>query len=117
MIHTIILIVMTIIYWAESFQMHELMHIKSHGVKATGTIDVNEIGMTCTSNNPTNPYSSYAGGIYSGIIYLLVALMAYYYGAWGFYLPASTFGVMNLVYGFYEGKYGARGRFKIYITQ
>ncbi len=102
--------------WAVTFLIHELMHIKSQGIHAEGTINVHyPHSMTATVKNITRPRLFwFAGGIYSGIIHLLISGMLFYYDAWGMYIPISIFAMMNLCYGFWEGFKGPLGRYKIY---
>jgi len=113
----IILICMTLYYWLGSFLYHEFMHIRSQGIGAEGTIWVHKFSMTCAAKYVKWPYLySLAGGLYSGIIHVIVGLLAVYYHAWGFYVPTITFGVVNIAYGIWEAERGAKGRYYIYVA-
>ena len=80
-----------------------------------GTIHVRNFGMTCSSEFVHNyGLMQYAGGIYSGIVYLVMGILMYCYGMWGFYVPTITFALINIVYGLWEGSKGPKGRWKIY---
>jgi len=106
----------TLLAWITSFLVHELMHIKSQGINVEGTIWVhNPFSMTVGAKEMPRPNLFwFAGGIYSGTIFIIFALMLSYYNAWGLYVPMGTFGVINLFYGFWEGIKGPEGRYKIY---
>ena len=111
----IILPLMTIFFWQSSFLYHELMHIKSQGLLMTGRIWVEKYGYLVSADEIYNDYYyRLAGGFYSGIIHLIVGGILWYYQAWGAYVPAITFGMMNLAYGFWEAEKGPEGRYKIY---
>ena len=83
----------------------------------TGHINVDKFGMTCSADYITNSHyiHSLAGGLYSGIIHLIIGGMLWYYGAWGLYVPIISLGAINFAYGFWEAEYGAAGRYKIYL--
>ena len=111
----IIMLLMVIYAWGGSFLWHELMHIKSQGIKNTGRIFVHPSGMTVATDNKRWPYlCRLAGGLYSGIIHLIVGGFAWYYGIWAFYVPLITLGMINVIYGVYEAEVGTKGRYKIY---
>ena len=117
MIDYIILILVSLFCWIESFLLHEYMHIKSQGILMTGTIDVKQFGFTCSPEFIKNrKWLYYAGGILSGIVYLIMGVCLWYYGIWSFYVPFITFGIINLSYGIWEGWKGPTGRYKVYIA-
>jgi len=103
--------------WLTSFLVHEFMHIKSQGILMGGTIYVNEFGMTVDADEIYNLDLFYlSGGLYSGIIFMLLGIILFYYNAVALYIPSFTFGFINLTYGFWEFIHGAEGRWKIYLT-
>ena len=46
-----------------------------------------------------------AGGLYSGVIFILMGCIALIDYAPLFYIPLLSFGVLQVIYGFYERKY------------
>jgi len=101
--------------WVGSFLWHELSHIKSQGIKMSGTIWVDAFGMTVLPDEMKWPQLfALAGGLYSGVVYLIMSGFLFYYEAWALYIAFSTFGAINVVYGFWEWLHGPEGRFKIY---
>ena len=116
-IDIIILIFMIPFSWITSFLMHELMHIKSQGLRMTGTIRIYEKYLTCNADTVrTIEYIYFAsGGLYSGIIFIWVGVLAVLYNAWGFYVPLISFGILNMVYGFWEGFKKINTRYYMYV--
>lgn len=109
--------------WISIFLWHELMHIKSQGLDATGTIHVGIASMEVTSNVIRNSMINFAGGLYSGFIFtfigVVLGLVTPPFG-WVFIMVGFT----NFVYGIFEGRYLPRwgnnnkfkvGRYSIYI--
>jgi len=111
----IFLIPATIFALVNSFLLHELCHVKSQGFGMTGRIDIEKFGFTCTPDYVHNEkWLYYSGGLLSGLIFLLMGGMLWYYGIWSFYVPFITLGVINFAYGIWEGIKGSEGRWKIY---
>jgi len=103
--------------WVNCFLLHELMHIKSQGLLMKGTIRVSKFGMTCVSDEVKNEkIYAYSGGIYSGIIYLIMSAFLFIYGIWEMYVPFSTVGVINVSYGVLEGMGYVSKRFILYVV-
>lgn len=112
-INLFILILTFLVIWILGFLGHEYCHLieaRRHG--KDGWIEIGSYkGIPTFSvyfygEVPDSVY--YAGGIYSGIIYLLMSLigMIFIY-TWGFPFVSSLFtvGIVNIFYGMYEGKY------------
>ena len=89
--------------WINSFLLHEWMHIKSQGFTMTGHITVGRFGMTCSPDITYNAgLKRLAGGLYSGVCYIITSIFAFYYDAWALYVPFSMFGMINIGYGLWE---------------
>jgi hypothetical protein len=99
------------------------MHIKSQGLDATGNIHVKPLSMEVTSNVIRNKMFDFAGGLYSGVIFIFIGIIlgivTLPFG-WIFIMVGLT----NFVYGIFEGKYLPKwgnnnkfkvGRYSIYI--
>ena len=101
--------------WLSSFLLHEWFHIKSQGILMHGSIKVTGVGFTATPDNTYDlRYMRFAGGFYSGIVNLILGIIFWLNDLWYLYVPFITFGMINLIYGFWEMKYGGEGRWKIY---
>ena len=101
--------------WITSFLIHEVMHIKSQGLKSTGIIGVHQYGFTASVNHMENSeVFYYAGGVYTSIIMSLCALLSIGWWSWCF----ITLAWVQLCYGIYEGyNYGdVDYRYIIYIV-
>ena len=102
--------IMIFIYtWVTGFLLHELCHIfeaMRQGAKK-GFIHVNGTGFLAYYDGiiKNKILFAWAGGLYSGIILLIVGFIAYYYNNPVFYIPILTVAVVNIVYSFYEKKY------------
>jgi hypothetical protein len=84
---------------------------------SSGTINVDAFGMTANVDVMLNSRLFYlAGGLYSGILHLLIGVMFWYLclGLWSIYVPCVSFGVLNIAYGLWEMDHSGEGRFKIY---
>ena len=115
-IEIIIFIIMILYAWIASFTLHELFHIKSQGLSAEGKINVYKNGMTCIADKVKNEHLyELSGGLYSGILHIIIGLCAFYYSAWPIYVPMITLGMINLTYGFWERYKGPELRYKIYL--
>ena len=115
MILLIPLIIVFLIFWLWIFTFHEICHILE-GFRLgadEGRIYIESYNkiptMTCWSNYPKDNRSvQYAGGLYSGIVSFLIGLIPYYTETlWDFIFefPLITIGMVNIVYGIYEGIY------------
>jgi hypothetical protein len=84
-----------------SFLWHELMHIKSQGITATGKIYVNKTGMTANCYGTwNNDLFYYGGGTLTSIIMFTMVFLTKDIWQWTF----LTMGWLQLLYGIYEGK-------------
>ena len=111
-------IIMCLYAWVASFWIHELMHVKSQGLKVTGKAYIHKYGFTVSSDKIINvDWFFFSGGFLSGLIHLIVGGLIWSYGTslWPFYVPVVTCGMVNLVYGFYEMIHGPTGRYRIYL--
>jgi len=110
-----IFIFITIYMWLISFLFHELAHIKSQGLGMHGRINVYKTGFTASIDEIYNRrWCRLAGGLVSGIIHLILGGVFLWQNLWYLYIPTITFGMINLVYGFWEMDHGGEGRYKIY---
>ena len=112
-INLLILLVSFLVIWTLGFLLHEWCHLfeaRRHGMD--GWISIGRyMGIPTFSvyfygETPTSVY--YAGGVYSGLIYLLISLIGIpFLYTWGFPIVASLFtvGIVNLFYGIYEGMF------------
>ena len=115
LIEWLLLIPVSLISWPIVFLTHEYCHIKSQKLLQEGKIQIWKWSMSVSmSTYPRPKWFWFAGGILSGLIWLFLSLVAYYYGAWVLYVPWSTLAVVNLCYGIWEGTKGPPGRYKIY---
>ena len=102
--------IMVFIYtWVTGFLLHELCHVLEamrQGAKK-GFIHINGTGFLAYYDGmiKNKILFAWAGGLYSGIILLIVGFIAYYYNNPVFYIPILTVAVVNIVYSFYEKKY------------
>ena len=94
--------VILIFLYVTSFLLHELFHVKSQGLKSTGTIYVDKLGMTASSNH-IHDYELFkmSGGILTSIIFFLMVFVTDNFMQWGF----LTFGFLHFCYGLFEWKY------------
>ena len=111
----IVFIFMILYGWITTFLWHEYFHIKSQGILNTGEININKWGFTASVDNKDKPrWCRLAGGFLSGILHLFIGGILAYFGLWYMYIPLITFGMINLIYGFWEMDHGGEGRYKIY---
>ena len=97
-----------------SFLLHELMHIKSQGIKTEGTIRVH-YPHSMTVGAKTRPYPEwfgYGGGILTAFIMFICVFLSDGFWQWSF----LTLGWVQLCYGIYEGAVGIKYRYYIYGT-
>ncbi len=102
-----IFIFITIFLW------HELMHIKSQGLKATGTIFVHKFGFTCiTDNTWNNELRRLAGGLFSSLVSFIM-----FFATTDIEFRFSFFvvGWINLCYGIAEWKGQVTKSYTIYF--
>jgi len=109
----ILMLILTCIIFVDSFLWHELMHIKSQGLLATGRKAVNKYGMTVGCNDThDNKLFRYGGGLLGCIPMFLLVFFTSGWIQWCF----LTMGYVQLIYGLYEGSsYPIGKRFYIYV--
>jgi len=115
MILLIPLVVIFLFFWILIFLWHEVCHIIEGFRKGAneGKITIETYKgiptMNCWSNYYPNGRSvQFAGGLYSGITSLLIGLIPWYTHTLSdfiFEFPLITIGIVNIVYGIYEGIY------------
>lgn len=105
------------IFWILSFLLHELFHIKSQGILSNGEIVVDGARLSSRlSNIVDEKILYYSGGVCSGLVFIILGFIFLHYNAVGAYIPAYSVGLINLIYGLYEGKkYPIEDRYKLYL--
>ncbi len=103
--------------WITGFLWHELWHIMGSGT-LYGQINIHGLSMSAS------PANLLAGGLGSGLTFLLFALLIYPYTLLSLVYMVVIVGVVNIVYSFFENKYLPRwgndrrytlGRYGIYV--
>lgn len=107
LINGMALIIWFIVTWISGFAFHEICHALECK-RGGGTPEIKFWAwkgipsMMCTCSGSVSKLFYYAGGIYSGLVMLLLSGIFFF-----IYMPLfiSLFivGLVNLVYGFYEG--------------
>jgi len=113
-INLLILVFIFFMIWILAFLGHELCHIleaNRQGADGGYIIVTSHKGipsLVCSWYGETSELAIYAGGVYSGIIYLAISILTMFgIYSWGFPLIFSffTLGIVNIFYGLYEGMY------------
>lgn len=87
--------------FVNTWLLHELMHIKSQGLRTTGVIFVKKVGFEADSDKTINDqWMRFAGGILASIVTFAVLILS---GFTPFTFALITCGWMQLIYGIYEG--------------
>lgn len=106
------LLISILVFFLLSFLLHEFSHLMAGFFQGAteGHIRVYQYkGIPsfyayCNKVTNKNQYNL-AGGLYSGLIFILMGCMALLEHAPTFYIPLLSFGVLQCVYGVYEWKY------------
>lgn len=106
-------ILTSLFIWVLIFLLHELMHIKSQGIKTQGRIRVHyPHRMTVTADNVKDwRLFSMGGGILSSIVCFIAFFLSQDIQ---FQYAFFTMGWIQFAYGLYEGWIGVKGRYWIY---
>jgi hypothetical protein len=85
-----------------SVVLHEIMHIKSQGLFASGCISINGWRFTCGVNDIKNMgIHLIAGGLYTGVIYILASFLFSEFTKYSL----IAIGTQQTIYGIFEWKY------------
>lgn len=113
MINFILTLPIFLFAWVTVFLLHELCHLieayrqNKQGGKINVFIRNGIPTFTASPKGKLKNVKSFnlAGGLYSGIISLLIGLIAVYYHAIPFYISFITLGVLNIIYSIYEWRF------------
>ena len=88
--------------FVSTWLLHEFFHIKSHGIRRTGDIYVNEFGLTASPYEAVRSmlWFKLAGGLLASVVSFVVLLLS---SPSVFSFGLLVMGWMQLVYGVYEG--------------
>lgn len=99
MIEILEMIIVFLFVWITSFLLHELCHIKSQGIKNTGTINIYRYSMTANCPIINEVWFYFSGGILTCLVMFLLSILSTGWWCWCF----LTLGWVHLCYGLYEG--------------
>lgn len=96
--------VLYLFFFILSMLFHELMHVKSQGLRATGTVYIDIIGMRVTVNNIKNYDLLYfGGGILTGLVFLTFGVSLCLTNEPGVGYILLLTGICQVLYGLLEG--------------
>jgi hypothetical protein len=114
MIEIIQNILIFIFIFYTSFKLHETLHIKGQGFFNTGKIFVGKWwGETVGADKVKNvEWFKLSGGVLTSLVMFILCFCSIGFWQWSF----LTLGFVQLAYGIYEGFYGVKYRYAIYIS-